>query len=271
MANLYDEAVAKLPKKPHIATGDEVWHNTPWLAAVMYDAPARERKDHYTCAGALVHPEWVVSCGHGFTVEPLNPQDPNEVPLRYKSFKVRVGSRRIEEGGELRRVVQLVRHPEARIKGKRPWRHDIILLKLDKPVDLPTIRIDDMAAVVGDQVSFLGWPDGLKGTCEVEQLETTIIPPQCAKLGRIGVAELCAANIEPPGGAREGYSGGALVRKRNGELRLVALGSRGAVVSTESSGMPMIITDAVAHKDFVENVTSLSEGQEPVKVQVSAG
>jgi secreted trypsin-like serine protease len=243
----YDEALQASSAIRHVATENNRLPETPWIASIYYDAPEHDREDHFTATGALIHPQWFVTVAHAFSKDAITPTD---LPHDAKSnWRVRIGSSKLRDGKEYE-IQDIVRHPKSRYQGFRR-KNDIALVKLSEPVNVPVLPWGTEAAEPGDDVIILGWPDGLDGTGVLHEVHVPVIDRRHGKLCLIGPAEFCAANVAPPDHIQHGCSGGPVLRRDGGGVSLVGLVSRGAPFTTDLGGSPEIITDVVAHSDFI--------------------
>lgn len=245
----YDNVVATLPIHPQLVLDDTAVTRAPWAATCYYDAPSHGHRKGRGGMATLVAPDWVVTVAHIFGEAEDHP------PAAVKTNRtVRLGGHTAADGEE-RRMEHVVIHPRYTGVDKLGGQDDIAMVRLDKPVDLPHIEIANNSVAVGDKVSILGWPTEVGLSEPIFHIDTTVIDPVVAKLTLIGPDELCVANLALPGQpVGRGYSGGPCVRFVDGTPYLIGAVSRGAMSVAGRNGPPVVLTDIVAYREFIQAV-----------------
>ncbi|MGI5213836.1 S1 family peptidase [Plantactinospora sp. CA-290183] len=198
---------------PLIVGGRGATESYDGMVSVLYDRTGTGQHS-LRCGAFLITPLHVVTNAHCVTT----PDGATPIPARYR---IRAGSHDHASGGQVLDVTRIKTH---RLwdwgKGQDPVA-DIAVVWLARAVWLQPFPIG-VAGVVGDPARLLGWgstkPSGegpLPST--LQELDTTILPPQACAAGGIGVGELCVDSPGAVSGACYGDSGGpALKRVGNG-------------------------------------------------------
>ncbi|MYW90506.1 trypsin-like serine protease [Amycolatopsis rubida] len=202
-----------------------------WTAALMYDAPSHGVYDQTTCASAVVTGRWVITAAQ--CVADLG--IPGEIPARDKTFHVRAGLDRTA-GGATANVTGTYINPHWTGEVHPPDETgDIVLLRLDKRLDVQTVPIAHASPQPGQTVTTYSWgsdepgprtnPDDLPRM--LQQLDLTVLPKQqCADAG-ISRGEFCTSHAHYTGPAYGDAGGPAIAYDRQGRPRLVGIDSRG--------------------------------------------
>lgn len=217
----------------------------PFMASLQIPDEPR-----FHCGATLIADEWLLTAGH--CVDGFEPAQ----------LTARIGSPDRAAGGEQRRVAEIVLHPDL-WSDIDAW-HDFALLRLDRPVDLPTVPIADAAPVPGQDARAIGWG---RECSEFDCGETPVYPrllkqydtevgadQECA--GTDGSVDIC---LRGPGGGQSicnGDSGGpALVRDPRGRWVQVGVASQGSDPAAPCSDAPNIFADPAAVRDWIEQRT----------------
>jgi secreted trypsin-like serine protease len=227
----------------HAITGggpaDEAY---PFMASLQVPDEPR-----FHCGATLIDDEWLLTAGH--CVDSFEPGQ----------LTTRIGSPDRTAGGEERRITEKVLHPDFRKEFLAQY--DFALLKLDRPVDLPTVQIAETAQPPGKDTRAIGWG---RECSEFECGETPVYPQQlkqfdaevgadseCAKTD--GSVDTCVRDLGN-GSVCNGDSGGpALIRNSAGRWEQIGVTSRfGGTQDTQICGdEPDIFADPLAVRDWI--------------------
>lgn len=203
--------------QPFIVGGRDA--SEPYSFAASLQLPVSGSLKHF-CTSSLIHPRWVASAGH---CEPER-----IVP---GTTQIRVGSTKRSSGGTLVGVERVVVHPQ--YDPNKPG-FDVVLVRLDRPVNYQPIMIASNAGKVGSLSRVLGWgvtcdkdlvndPECRKAPETLQELDTVRLPDdKCTSTSFFDPKyEMCiAARNGEKKSACFGDSGGPLVKEvRHGHHR----------------------------------------------------
>ncbi len=132
--------------QPRIINGNNVTSLTyPWMVELVdLNADIRE----YFCGGALIASEWVITAAH--CLERL----PCFGPLNSDGIEIVVGSYDLSLPQQRVKVSEIIKHPDYDCN---TFDSDIALLKLETPVDFPTLKINFSEPSAGVEAVTMGW------------------------------------------------------------------------------------------------------------------
>jgi secreted trypsin-like serine protease len=198
----------------------------PWMVSLQMNW--KGDLNFHTCGGVLLFRDEVVTNAHCVT-------DPGTRNVPALGWHVRVGSADRTTGGQTASVVKITVHPEWAWGAGAPEQRvaDIVVLKLDRKLELQTIELASKPAKPSDTVRLLGWgitePDGT-GPLPImlQELDTTVAPDKDCADAFISGGEICTVNPNGTDGPCNGDSGGPALKKEDGRWKLVGGTSRGS-------------------------------------------
>ncbi|MEV6232603.1 serine protease [Saccharopolyspora shandongensis] len=217
----------------------------PFMASLQM--PDEQR---FHCGATLVDDEWLLTAGH--CVQNSQPGQ----------FTARIGSPDRTSGGEERRIAQIILHPK--IYQDFRARYDFALLKLDRPVDLPTAAIAESAPGPDKETRVLGWG---RECSEFQCGETPVFPRQLKQFDtKVGADSECANTdgsvdtcLRGPGGGQSmcsGDSGGPALVRTEERWELIGVVSRWGDPDPRKicGDEPDIFADPTAVRDWANQV-----------------
>ncbi|TDD54790.1 S1 family peptidase [Saccharopolyspora elongata] len=215
----------------------------PFMASLQVPDEPR-----FHCGATLIDDDWLLTAGHC-----VDSFDAGQLTAR-------IGSPDRTTGGEERRITEKVLHPQ--YKKEYLAQYDFALLKLDRPVDLPAVRIADAGQVPGKDTRLIGWG---RECSEFDCGEVPAFPRQLKQYdAEVGDDAECAKTdgsvdtcVRPPAtgdSVCQGDSGGpALIRDAAGRWEQIGITSRfgGTAEEAVCGGEPDIFADPVAVRDWI--------------------
>jgi hypothetical protein len=127
----------------------------PWMVALLNAAEPDPFQAQF-CGGSLIAPEWVLTAAHCF----FNGQGQQDVNAR--NLDLLLGTTRLQLGaGQRIRAAQIVIHPNYDPRRGTKGGNDIALVRLSRPVALPTLPLvqsnQTNLTAPGTLATILGW------------------------------------------------------------------------------------------------------------------
>lgn len=220
----------------------------PWMVSIV-DLNAAFRE--YTCGGAIVAPNWVITAAH--CLERL----PCYGPFHENEIEVVIGTYDLNSTPQQRRkVTRIIRHPHYDCNAMDS---DIALFELDSDIDLSPLKIAFADPLANQKVTTMGWgtmdPNGGKNFPNIlQEIDMNIVADsECsnAYVGYNNVTDnMLCASAEDNGGTCYNDSGGPLVFKLNNEWVLAGITSWG-YDSCAVSGYPDVFTRVSKFNNFI--------------------
>lgn len=232
--------MAVTPSASAIIGGHDATSPYPFMASVQKDG------QHY-CGASLIERDWIVTAGHCTVgVEP-------------EELSVRVGDHDRTKGAEAK-VTKVVAHPDFSYE---PFRNDVAVMKLDRPVDAEPIRLAAESGPTGTETRILGWgmtcEDGSecpKPPIRLQELDTRLVPDERCSEDYEAKNELCTDSPTENAQACVLDSGGPQIKGRPGDWELIGATSRDGDADPECASGPGIYTDLTAHRDWIERTVA---------------
>lgn len=195
----------------------------PWQVALV-DALVPEPERDPFCGGSIIDDLWVLTAAHCVDAETLA----SDIAIVH-------GTVNLDQGGERRRVTQILVHPGYRKPGHD---NDIALLRLDRPIS-GAIPLTDVALDASLSERIRVTVTGFGATYEdgpmSKQLRILKVPfvsrttcnLRVAYDGEVSENMICAGYDQGGADSCQGDSGGPLTAPRNGQATLVGVVSWG--------------------------------------------
>lgn len=137
----------------------------PWMVALLRAAEPDPFQAQF-CGGSLIAPEWVVTAAHCFFDEQGRQVNPQDLDLLLGTTVLQIGA------GQRIRAAQIVLNPGYNPQVGEPGGNDIALVRLSRPVALPTLPLvqpnQTNLTAPGTLATILGWGATFPRTLEEE-------------------------------------------------------------------------------------------------------
>ncbi|VVJ22654.1 Uncharacterised protein [Amycolatopsis camponoti] len=264
------------PVQPNIVGGHppSLQYPAGAFAALIYDAPAHDIKDHFTCTTAQLNGRFFLIAAHCVTDPPAALKaalmrfygldaTSAAIPTADKKFRVRVGSPDRTAGGTVVGASVFYVHPGWNW-GQGPESDDIALLRADEYVNGYALPIAPRKPRSGETVFTLGFGgteqvfNGELPT-QIHELNRKVVPAKkCVDAG-ITSRDICLGNPAGDSGDCNGDSGGPNVVEQDGVLYNAGPTSRGG--SAICGATPDVATSA---SEFRDELDDAMRGNAPV-------
>ncbi|MEU6766355.1 serine protease [Streptomyces sp. NPDC046853] len=233
-------SMAMAPSASAIIGGHDSTAEYPFMVSLQKDGK------HY-CGASLIKRDWIVTAGHC------------SVNVKPGQLSVRVGDQDRTKGAKAK-VTKVVAHPGFSYE---PFRNDVAVMKLDRPVDAKPVELAATAGPKGTDTRILGWgmtcEDGSecpKPPVRLQELDTELVADRRCSENYNRDNELCTDSPTENAQACILDSGGPQIKGRPGHWKLIGATSRDGDANPKCATGPGIYTDLTAHRAWIERVTA---------------